>query len=86
MVTGHAGLAVGASGEIATLLAHAAVHACAVAITLASCKEQRPTMILTSGKYSKVNTLQISECDLFIIYIFMTSLLRLLKIGINQNS
>lgn len=43
MVTGHAGLAVGTSGEIATLFAHAAVHTCAVAITLASCKEQRQT-------------------------------------------
>lgn len=44
VVTGHAGLAVGTSGEIATLFAHAAVHTCAVAITLASCKEQRQTM------------------------------------------
>ncbi len=35
MVTRHAGLAVGASGEVAALFAHAAVHTCAVAVTLA---------------------------------------------------
>lgn len=35
MVTGHARLTVGASGQVAALLAHAAVHARAVAVTLA---------------------------------------------------
>lgn len=35
MVTGHARLTVGACGQVAALLAHAAVHARAVAVTLA---------------------------------------------------
>lgn len=38
VVTRHASLAVGTRGEVTALLAHAAVHTRAVAITLASCK------------------------------------------------
>lgn len=38
VVTRHARLAVGTRGEVTALLAHAAVHARAVAITLACCK------------------------------------------------
>lgn len=37
MVTRHACLAVGTSGEVTALFAHAAVHTRAVAITLACC-------------------------------------------------
>lgn len=40
METGHAGLAVGAGGEVAALLAHAAVHARAVAVALARCGKE----------------------------------------------
>lgn len=38
MVTRHACLAVGTSGEVTALFAHTTVHTCAVAITLASCR------------------------------------------------
>lgn len=36
MVTRHASLAVGTSGEVTALFTHTTVHTCAVAITLAS--------------------------------------------------
>lgn len=41
MVTRHAGLAVRTGGKVATLLAHTAVHARAVAVTLARCGENK---------------------------------------------
>lgn len=41
VITGHAGLAVGARGQVPALLAHAAVHARAVAVALARCKTGR---------------------------------------------
>lgn len=44
MVTRHAGLAVGASGEVTALFADAAIHACTVAIALACCKKSREAM------------------------------------------
>lgn len=41
VITGHAGLAVGTRGQVTALLAHAAVHARAVAVALARCKTGR---------------------------------------------
>lgn len=56
VVTGHACLTVGTSGEVTALFAHATVHTCAVAITLASCRTNRDKLwILTFGKYSECN-------------------------------
>ncbi len=44
MVTRHAGLAVRTSGKVTALLTHAAVHARAVAITLARCEGNGETL------------------------------------------
>lgn len=49
VVTGHAGLAVGAGGEVTALLAHAAVHARAVAVALARCREEEGRFTAGSG-------------------------------------
>lgn len=44
MVTRHACLALGTGGEVTALLTNAAVHTCAVAITLTSCRKTKEVM------------------------------------------
>lgn len=59
MVTRHAGLAVRASGKVAALLTHAAVHTRAVAVALALCGENKQElwMYVAAGVWSNFTTL-----------------------------
>lgn len=54
MVTGHAALAVGARGEVAALLAHAAVDARAVAVALARCGAEGGLITLTVREHREM--------------------------------
>lgn len=62
VVTRHAGLAVGTSGEVTALFAHAAVHARAVAITLACCKRSQE-MLWINATVLLENEYEISDLD-----------------------